>query len=227
MTRQLAEPRATSWREWALAVAGGLALSAVMVMVLRPSAPAQPAAVMAPARSLAAVPQPAAPLAAPAPPALILRGILGSGAILEGADGKQRLVRVGGVAAPGTRLAAVGAGTVELESRGQRITLGFPGVPLAAAGTKPPGANSWRLAMSPLKQGGQMRGFRLDDLSALPMLAAAGLKRGDVLVSANGNALASDEKVGELGDELAANGSIVLVYERAGQMARVTVSQPR
>ena len=137
--------RATRPREWVIAVLGGLALSGVLVWVLRggetvpdpaPVAVAAPPMVVAPM----VVPAPA-PLTAAMPGAAAdigeyrLRGVLaraggGGSAIIEAADGRQRLVREGREVAPGVKLEAVRGDGVVLARGGSRVNRRLP----AAAG---------------------------------------------------------------------------------------------
>lgn len=134
-----AEPRATRPIEWVIAVAGGLALSAVLVWVLRgpapdpvarPPAADTPAAAMAPmvAPMIAPLQQPASPPEAPDVGGYKLRGLIvrtdGSGsAIIESGDGRQRLVRPGGSIGGGVKVETIDATGVTLASGGSRQLL--------------------------------------------------------------------------------------------------------
>ena len=78
--------------------------------------------------------------------------------------------------------------------------------------------------MSPLRVEGRLAGWRLDSLAGLPALARAGLKPGDVLLSANGAELISEEKIMELPQELAANGRLQIVYRRGNAQREAVVT---
>jgi type II secretory pathway component PulC len=90
----------------------------------------------------------------------------------------------------------------------------------------PPGGDPtpWRLALSPLREKGRLVGWRLSSLAGLPALARAGLKPGDVLLSANGAELISEEKVMELPQELAANGRLQVAYRRGNAQREAVVT---
>lgn len=126
-----------SWKEGALALAGGLALAAGLVAILRPSASIEedPVSVSPPpqpppaAAITPSVPAPSVP-ARPAASAegLVLFGVLGgagdrASAIIGAADGSQRLVRIGREAAPGITLRAVEATAVLLSDGGRTVRL--------------------------------------------------------------------------------------------------------
>jgi general secretion pathway protein C len=234
VSRLGASARAASPREWALAIGGGLALAAGLVWWLR-GAPPEPAPAAAPAPALPVAAPPAAPPPPPAatmPPGLILRGTLpragGGSAVIESADGKQRLVRVGGTVAPGVRLMAVEARRVLLAAGETQVPLGFPDA-LAESGpaVTMPDANRWRLALAPVRGPGGITGWRITDAGAQPLLGKAGLMAGDIVLEANGTPLISEEKIIELGAELAANGALELRYTRAGKPGIARITAPR
>jgi hypothetical protein len=231
-----ASARAATPREWALATGGGLALAAGLVWWLRGSPPEPAPTVTAPAPPVAppapAAPPPAAAPAASLPAGLILRGTLprgdGGSAVIETADGKQRLVRVGGAVAPGVRLVGVTPRQVELAAGDRRMVLGFPDAPAESAPPAAmPDANRWRLALAPVRGPDGISGWRISDAAAQPLLGKAGLMTGDILLEANGSPLISEEKIIELGAELAANGVLELRYTRAGKAGIARISAPR
>jgi type II secretory pathway component PulC len=223
---------ATTPREWALAIGGGLALALGLVLILRGGSNAQqvdaPVALTPPP---AVVAPPAAPAAQPPPADLALAGLRagpdgGMAIIISG--GRQYLLRPGRSLPGGLQLKQVAPGHAILSGPGGEIRLGFPD----AAGARP-GANvalpggdptPWRLALRPLRDAsGTLSGWRLDSLAGLPALARAGLKPGDLVLAANGTALISEEKVSELPQELAANGQLRLTIRRAGIERELTV----
>lgn len=223
--------RRNSPREWAIAIAGGLALAAALVWLLRgggsePVAepPAQPLA--------AAAPPPATPLPAPAPappPDLALTGLRtgpdGGMAIIR-AGGRQYLLRPGRSLPGGLRLLRVEPVGAVLAGPGGEQLLAFvqTAAPVGAP-PPPPGADPtpWRAALAPERSAQGLDGWRLTSLAGLPMLARAGLQPGDILMAANGAQLLSEEKIMELPQELAANGQLLLRVRRAGQVTEILV----
>ncbi len=139
--------RATTPREWGIALLAGLGLAAVMVSFWRgpdPEAPAvvtsapvtppPPAAfVVAPVVAVVtAAPVVAVGAAAPVPvTGYRLRGVIArpgsaASAIVEAGDGRQRLVRIGSQLAPGLTVTAIDAGGLTLAGTGgdQRLDFG-------------------------------------------------------------------------------------------------------
>lgn len=243
--------RATTPREWAIAVAGGLALSAVLVWVLRgPGPDPAPVAVTAAPPPIVAAPPPIAAPAASPPPApvmaagnMTLRGLIvrpgaAASAIIETSDGRQRLVRAGTGLAGGMTVESIDAGGVVLAGGGggrQRLTM--PNAPAAtesgpATGAVPRGAlaataNDYRLGMRPRKSGGRITGYEVTDTSRLPALRLAGMLPGDVLISVNGSGVFSDEKLLEMPAEIAGAYAFDVVFERGGQQRRAVVNIAR
>jgi general secretion pathway protein C len=247
-----ARKRATTPREWAIAVAGGLALSAGLVWVLRGSGPAE-----APVE-LSATPAPpavAAPIAAPVTAAvtapisapitgMTLRGLMvrpgaAASAIIESADGRQRLVRAGTPLGNGLTVESIDAGGVVIAGGGGRQTLSMPdsaprlepaaGGRVASAPLKALAAtaNDYRLAMKPRKAGGAITGYVVTDVARLPALRMAGMVPGDVLISVNGSGVLSEEKLLEMPAEIAGAYAFDVVFERAGQQQRAVVKIER
>ncbi len=226
---------ATSPREWAIAIGGGLALAAALVAILRPAADAPPDDAMPP--PVAAAPPPAAslpPPPAPLPPPiatdLALTGLRtgpdGGMAIIT-AGGRQYRLTPGRSLPGGLKLVRTEPGRAILAGPAGEQVLAFPDAPRStAAPAPPPGGDPtpWRLALSQIRSGNQALGWRLGSLSALPMLARAGLQPGDILLSANGQQLLSEEKIIELPQELAANGQLILRYRRGAREAEVRVT---
>lgn len=225
---------ATSRREWAIAIGGGLALSAALVAILRPPAdgPAD-VAIRPPAATITApaatAPPPAGPMPAAAATDLALTGLR------TGPDGGMAIIRMGGRQyrlTPGRKLPGglmlirIEPGRAVLSGPGGEQQLAFPDAPAASAGPAlPPGGDPtpWRLALTAVKDGNSVKGWRLGSLSGLPLLARAGLKSGDILISANGQELLSEEKIIELPQELALNGKLDLRYRRGGVERAATV----
>lgn len=226
---------ATSGREWAIAIGGGLALSAALVAIFRyqPDGPPEPeilspvAAISPPAAS---APPPTQPVAATNTANLALTGLR------TGPDGGMAIITMGGRQyrlTPGRKLPGglmlirTEPGRAMLAGPGGEQQLSFPDAPATRAGPAlPPGGDPtpWRLALTAVKDGNIVKGWRLGGLSGLPMLARAGLRPGDVLLSANGQELLSEEKIIELPQELVMNGRIDLRYRRGGVEQGATVT---
>jgi len=218
----VAARRTNTPKEWALAIGGGLALSAGLVWVLRgggdeaPPAPLPPP----PPAPVTASPPPPVAAAVSAPSDLALAGLRAGpdgGMAIVVAGGKQYLLRPGRALPGGIKLLRVEPGRAILAGPSGEMVLAFADAAPAMAGlATPPGGDPmpWRLALSPLREQGRLVGWRLNSLAGLQALARAGLKPGDVLLSANGAELISEEKVMELPQELAANGRLQIVYRR-------------
>jgi pyruvate/2-oxoglutarate dehydrogenase complex dihydrolipoamide acyltransferase (E2) component len=220
-------------REWALAIAGGLAFAAGLVWVLRPAAPdVAPVASTAPVLPSAApqmvAPPPARAAAAPADVSLSgLRTGPDGGMAIVVTGGRQYLLRPGRSLPGGLRLVRVEATRAVLAGPSGEMILAFtreaaaPSPPAAAPGGDP---TPWLAALSPIRDANGISGWRLGDVSALPPLAKAGLKSGDVLIAVDDNPLISEEKIMELPQEIAANGVIQLRYRRGTQDREVAIS---
>ncbi len=228
----MAARRTNTPKEWALAIGGGLVLSAGLVWVLRgggdETAPA-PLPPPPPVPVTAAPPPPPA-AAVSAPPDLALAGLRAGpdgGMAIVVAGGKQYLLRPGRALPGGIKLLRVEPGRAILAGPSGEMVLAFAdAAPAMARPSAPPGGDPtpWRLALSPLREQGRLVGWRLNSLAGLPALARAGLKPGDVLLSANGAELISEEKVMELPQELAANGRLQIVYRRGNTQREAVVT---
>lgn len=216
-----------------MAIGGGLALSAGLVWVLRGGGDEAPPASLPPPppTPVTAAPPPPPAAAVSAPPDLALAGLRAGpdgGMAIVVAGGKQYLLRPGRALPGGIKLLRVEPGRAILAGPSGEMVLAFADAAPAMAGpSAPPGGDPtpWRLALSPLREQGRLVGWRLNSLAGLPALARAGLKPGDVLLSANGAELISEEKVMELPQELAANSRLQIVYRR-GNAQRDAVVTP-
>jgi general secretion pathway protein C len=246
--------RATTPREWGIALLAGLGLAAVLVSFWRGPDPEPPVVVIntpvappAPA-SFVAAPVVAAVTAAPVPvTGFRVRGVIArpgtaASAIVEAGDGRQRLVRIGSLLAPGLTVTAIDAGGLTLAGAGGDQHLDFgdrrPETAAATAGATPEttGAASlaslaasvsdYRTGLDPRKMGGLTRGFTLVDASRLPVFRKAGLQAGDIILMVNGTAIDSEEKVMELPAEVTGAKAVEILYERRGkrETARIAIA---
>jgi len=220
-------------REWAIAIGGGLAMAAALVLLLRragsDTAPEAPV--------VATIAPPPAPIAQPAqvvaavsaPTDLALAGLRtgpDGGMAIVVAGGRQYLLSPGRSLPGGLRLLRVEPGRAILVGPGGEQVLAFPDAPKVAAGPSlPPGGDPtpWLLATAPLRGAQGLDGWRLTSVAGLPLLARAGLRPGDILLAANGADLLSEEKIMELPQELAANGQLLLRVRRGGQVTEIMV----
>ena len=227
----MAARRSSTAREWALAIGGGLGLAAALIWLLRGGDDVPPP-IASPPPPMASAPPPMAsappPVAAAAPTDLALTGLRAGpdgGMAIISAGGRQYLLRPGRSLPGGLKLLRVEPARAVLAGPTGEIVLAFAdAAPTATA--QPPGGDPtpWRLALSPLRADGRLAGWRLDTVAGLPALARAGLQPGDVLLSANGNELISEEKIMELPQELAANGRLQIAYRRGNNRREATVT---
>lgn len=245
--------RATRPVEWVIAIAGGLALAALLVWLLRGDelapvvdSPPPVAPVAAPAVAPVAAPDVAAPPppAAPDLSAIKLRGIVnrpsGASAMLEIGGGQQRLVRVGSVVMPGVQVTAIGPNEITLMAGGGAQVLRFGDAPASGAtaaaveSTAAPARDprvaalaatsaDWRIGLAAEKRDGRTIGFRVVDSARLPLLRQAGLQPGDILTAINGSGLSSEEKIIELPAEIAGAYAVELSYIRGGSARTASV----
>lgn len=242
----MAEVRGTSPKEWALAILGGLAFSAMLVLWLRPpSSPAMPQEIVAPPLppATATVAMPAAtPPQSISLPALVLRGILarsgGGSAIFEDEGGSQRLVAVGRAAAPGWLLKALAPASATLEAENGDVHLlqfeagetaasaapitvpqDLKATPAALAAT----STAYRLALRPVAGETEIEGWIVKTPDTIPLFRLVGLQPGDTLLAFNGQPLFSEEKVLDLPEEIANANAIDLEFRRSGRKAKVSV----
>jgi general secretion pathway protein C len=189
---------------------------------------------------------PAAPQADPGAVAgLILRGVMGGGpsggaAIVAGADGAQRVVRVGRDLAPGLTLRQVGVNYAIASSAGGdiRLELNKPGgTPVAAAPGAPaatraggPSASAsaqretmeLRLGLEPVKSNGRTSGYSIKPGAVPARLQRAGLKPGDVILRINGSEL-DEERLMELSWQLSNSERTEFEFVRNGQTMKAAL----
>jgi type II secretory pathway component PulC len=222
----------TSPREWALAIGGGLALAAALLWFLRGSDAPPVVSAAPPVVSAAPAPRSIAPAPASTAPAdLALTGLRAGpdgGMAIVASGGRQYLLRPGRALPGGMKLLRVEPGRAVLAGPGGELVLAFADAAAAStAAPPPPGGDPtpWQLALSPMRTAGRLTGWRLDNVAALPALARAGLKPGDVLLTANGNDLISEEKIMELPQELASNGRLQIIYQRGAARREAVVTR--
>ena len=164
------------------------------------------------------------------------------GAILAGPDGVQKAVAVGETVSEGVTLAAVGADHVILAHGRARSRLDFPPPPAAsfapqtpvsirtpgaAAAAPPAGAEeaaSYETALRPVESGGTTEGYVWRAGTDGGILAAVGLRPGDVLLRINGTPFDRHERLGELAADIAAGRPVELEYRRNGSNYSATYS---
>lgn len=184
---------------------------------------------------------------APTESDLVLYGVRGGGgrgaAILSGPDGVQRSYAVGQQVRPGVVLRSVAFDHVVLARGGAESRLGFPALtagastppavisagPIAASAPKAaaPGSNAAaafqrEAALRPNLVDRRIRGYVLTVQDGSGVLARAGLRTGDVIMSVNGTSLDADS-LSSLPAELAARPEIAVSYERDGAPGSATV----
>jgi general secretion pathway protein C len=194
----------------------------------------------------AAAPQPPSPAPAPpsSPPApapsaegLRLHGLLGGGAIIATADGRQRFVAIGREVAPGLRVARIEQNHVILASPGGELRLGFDGVSRAeaAASEATPAASAseealrdetlrYRLGLAPRQVGGRATGFIVRPNVSMPALERAGMRPGDVIVGVNGSGF-DEERMLELAWQIANSTRTEFEVERGGRRIRLAIER--
>ncbi len=157
-------------------------------------------------------------------------------AILSPSGGQQGAYAVGEEIAPGVMLAMVAADHVEIDVGGRRMRLAFPGASTAPAiqmaGNLPadysaaakaatvPAVNVPDMAglpLQPVSRNGQPAGFEVMAHANGGVLAAAGLKPGDILVSVNGVSAASAD-LSAYRAQLLSGQSVEIRFERDGQI---------
>ena len=246
---------ALSARERRFLIAGAATLAAFLLYFLLAGGGEPPAiadeAPAAPVPTFHPPAPPPSPMSAPPPPAaapasslsgIVLHGVLGGGAAILGfPDGSQRAVPIGRQFLPGVRLKEVALSHVILstpsgDSRlefNKAASLATTSSPSRTAARTPEAERSaretleFRTGLMPLKEGGRIRGFAVRPGADLAVFQRAGLKPGDVIVSVNGQAFRSEEKVLELSSELASARTIEIDFIRSGRKMSAKVQQKK
>jgi type II secretion system protein C len=223
-------------RRWALA-GGGLAPAGLLALLML----REPGTVPTPAPLPPLPPPPIAPApvqpSIPAPNAdgLRLFGLLGRGAVIGLADGRQSFFAIGREIRPGLKVARIEQNHVVLASDGGEVRLGFDGArppeapasaaapAVASAGSRRDKALAYRFGLAPRRANGRITGYAVRPGANLPLLQRAGLRPGDVIVSVNGQHFDSDEKVLELPNEIAGSFTAEFEFERGGRRMRASL----
>ena len=227
-----------------LCLGAGLLTSGGLLYLSLSAGDEAPVAVAAatPLEAPVAAPPPSPPTAAaePAPDLgqLRLHGLTASGAIIATGSG-QRLVRLGREVIPGATLETVKQHHAVLATATGRFELGFLGLAEAATvtaisptgqatSTSPPQTRreetlQYRFGLAPRRDGGRITGFALRSGAEMPLLQRAGLRAGDVLVSVNGQAFESEERVMELASEIAGSYTAEFEFERDGRRMKASL----
>jgi len=145
-------------------------------------------------------------------------------AILSTPDGIQSSYAVGDAIVPGVTLAAVREDGVTLDRSGVREQL-FLDQSIPAANATPAGAASAGAGFVPRIVNGQVSGLTVS-ASPGPVLEAAGLRAGDVIVSLNGAAINSAADAQQLAGGLIPGSRVSVNIERGGRVIPLTVEVP-
>ena len=190
-----------------------------------------PAPIVAPPPVIAVMPPP------PALPPLVLHGVFAGGpgggaAVIASGGGGQRVVRIGRPVAAGVVLTSVGRDHVLLDVGGAPMRLAFgraaepaaaPAVPAQAAVPAGSSTTDYRLGLRPAAPDGG--GYVVKPDARLPLLAAAGLQPGDVIVSVNGSAF-DEERLLDLSWQAANSDRVTFEYLRNGRKMSGTIERP-
>ena len=169
-------------------------------------------------------------------------GADGGSAIIGFADGRQVSVGLGEAVEPGLVLQSVGTDHVTL-ARGASITrLVFGEAPMGAAPPPPPPSGPQIVApppavatgpvvdpapligaLRPRMQGLGLNGFTISDGADRSALAAAGLQRGDVILSVNDTDLTGPAQLATLRRQLSSATSARIRFERDGAVQTTTI----
>lgn len=163
----------------------------------------------------------------------------GGSAIIAVAGSAQSAYAAGDDIASGVKLAMVASDHVELNVGGQRMRLSFPGaghsgVALASRIVDTPAdfrasADSvsplllTSPALQPVSRNGRPAGFEIMPDASGPLLSAAGLRPGDIVVSINGVSASSGGHLSDYREQLASGRPLLIRYERAGRIETATI----
>ena len=175
-------------------------------------------------------------------------GAGGGSAIIGIADGRQLSVAVGEAVEPGLILQSVGPDHVVLARGGSLSRLIFSDLPAGASPPPPPPPGPQTVtpapagppaaavdpaqlmaeaALRPRMQGLGVNGFTVSTRGESPVLAAAGLKSGDVILAVNGQPLDRPDRIAALRGQLADATSAEIRFERNGAVQTTTIRTGR
>jgi general secretion pathway protein C len=212
---------------------------------LADSPPAPASAALPPAQPYVPPPMAPVPAAAAAPDAtssLVLQGVSGGGpgggaALVQYANGNQRLIRVGREIVPGMMLRSVGLSwaIASLGGSDVRLDLNRPGAtPVAAAAPVSPTVAApdaraeqretmeFRLGLQPRSVGGRTSGYQVKPGATPGRLAEAGILPGDIITRVNGSEL-DEERLLELSAQMTNAERTEFDLVRNGKPLRVTL----
>lgn len=167
-------------------------------------------------------------------------------AILQGPDGIQAAYGIGDTVGPDMVLSSVGRDHVLLARSGRSVrlefsdmsvpppppppggsTIGLSGDAATAAagmGLVAPEADPLVAGLRPLSRDGRIEGYVWRRGAPIPALSAAGLREGDVITAVDGEPLARDERLWELGQTVGGSAPVTLSVRRGGQTLDVTIN---
>lgn len=167
-------------------------------------------------------------------------------AILQGPDGTQAAYGIGDTVGPDMVLSSVGRDHVLLARSGRSVRLEFSDISVpppppppggstiglsgdaataaAGMGLVAPEADPLVAGLRPLSRDGRIEGYVWRRGAPIPALSAAGLREGDVITAVDGEPLARDERLWELGQTVGSGGAVTLTVQRGGQTLDVTIN---
>ncbi len=144
-------------------------------------------------------------------------------AILSTPDGVQSSYAVGDEIMPGVTLAAVREDGVTLSRGGVREQI-FLDQSVPAANATPAGGATPATGLTPRIVNGIVSGLTVG--TPPPLLAQAGIRAGDVVISLNGSSVGSSADAQALVAGLTPGSSVSVQVERGGQQVPITVTVP-
>ncbi|MCP5380950.1 MAG: PDZ domain-containing protein [Kordiimonadaceae bacterium] len=163
--------------------------------------------------------------------------------ILKSQGSLQKLAKIGDEIARGTRLAAIYSDRIDIRRNGRLETIYLnkeranshqnSQSQIAATSTIPQNSNDTKkkiedfialMDLKPFREGKNIAGFTVGDKAEPSLLILAGLEKGDIISSVNGNELLSWERVKEISDG-ASGDTLNIQLERDGEKRTLKLSQ--
>ncbi|HPF46804.1 MAG: PDZ domain-containing protein [Alphaproteobacteria bacterium] len=163
--------------------------------------------------------------------------------ILKSQGSVQKLAKIGDQVANGTTLAAIYPDRIDIRRNGRLETIylnkdrenarQIAQSQIAAPSSTPQSSNNSKqkiedfialMDLKPFREGKNIAGFTVGDKAEPSLLILAGLEKGDIISSVNGNELLSWERVKEI-SEGASGGTLNIQLERDGEMRTLELSQ--